>query len=282
MNQIQTDAALRCAARVVKNEYVSSGLIRLELELEKTRDFLPGQFAMINLPGAGAFVFSRPFSILDSTDGLVSFLYRVVGRGTRSLQQIQPGGEVSFLGPLGNPFAPAPEDISVVLVGGGVGLPPVWAWLKRYGREGDLGFFGARDGADVPWDLLDDNWRISVDVEENIPAGKEAWHGRVPALVAREIPEQDDTPRLIMACGPIPLLKAVADLAAARNWQCLVSLEEHMGCGYGACKGCVVPVMDPAADDGWRNATCCQEGPVFPAGNIHWTRYGNRDFEIVG
>jgi dihydroorotate dehydrogenase electron transfer subunit len=282
MTNASVDAALRCSALVLSNKHVSSGLIRLDLELEQKMTFEPGQFAMINLPGPSAFVFSRPFSILDVQDQVVSLLYRVVGRGTRAMQQCQPGDALSFLGPLGQPFGPPPDNHSVVVIGGGVGLPPVWAWLKKYGRSGDAGYFGARDGADVPWDLLDDSWHVSVDTDQHVPDGRKAWQGLVPDLVAREIFADDDTPRLLMSCGPIPLLKAVADLADARRWQCLVSLEEHMGCGYGACKGCVVPVVDPAADEGWRNATCCQEGPVFRAESIDWSRYGKKDFEVVG
>jgi len=282
MTNPSTDAALRCGARVLNNDRVSSGLIRLDLELEQKQDFEPGQFAMINLPGPGAFVFSRPFSILNIQDHVVSLLYRVVGRGTRALELMQPGGELTFLGPLGQPFGIPEDNRPVILVGGGVGLPPVWAWLKKHGRASDAGFFGARDGADVPWTLLDERWHVSVDSDKHVPAGKQAWQGLVPDLVAREIPADDDTPRLIMACGPIPLLRAVADLASSRRWQCLVSLEEHMGCGYGACKGCVVPVLDLSGSEGWRNATCCQEGPVFRAESIDWSRYGQRAFEIVG
>ncbi len=282
MNTIPTDAALRSSARVLSNVNISSGLIRLDLELEQSLVFEPGQFAMINLPGPRAFVFSRPFSILHAHDQIVSLLYRVVGRGTRALEQTQPGEGLSFLGPLGKPFGAPQDKRPVVLIGGGVGLPPVWAWLKKYGRAGDLGFFGARNGADVPWELLDERWRISVDADQHVPAQRQVWQGLVPDLVAREISPDDDTVRQVMTCGPIPLLRAVAELARSRGWSCRVSLEEHMGCGYGACKGCVVPVLDPAAgSDGWRNATCCQEGPVFKAESIDWSRYGKRDFEII-
>jgi dihydroorotate dehydrogenase electron transfer subunit len=75
----------------------------------------------------------------------------------------------------------------------------------------------------------------------------------------------------------VPLLKAAADLARAANWTCWLSLEEHMGCGYGVCKGCVVPLRaaGPNGAD-WRNATCCDEGPVFRADTIAWERYGVR------
>ena len=282
MNLIPTDAALCCSARVIANTNVSSGLIRLDLELEQEQGFEPGQFAMINLAGSAAFVFSRPFSILDIQQRVVSLLYRVVGGGTRAMHNLKPGDALSFLGPLGHPFGPPKEDLSAVLIGGGVGLPPVWAWLKKFGRSGDVGFFGARDGADVPWDLMDSQWHVSVDQLRHVPDGRLAFHGLVTSLVDSMIPDSDETPRMMMVCGPIPLLKAAADLARARRWPCLVSLEEHMGCGYGACKGCVVPVLDPSGGEAaWRNATCCQEGPVFRAETIDWARYAGEKFETV-
>ncbi len=278
MPAISPDAALRCRARVLRNEAVSTGLIRLDLELEKPASFAPGQFAMVNLRGARAFTFGRPFSILSLEGTQISLLYRVVGRGTRLMQELRRGEEMDFLGPLGRPFAEPQEGCGAVLIGGGVGLPPVWAWLRAHGRPVDRAYFGARDGGDVPWELLDASWRVSVDRHADVPADREAWEGLVPDLVVRDIPEDDPTPRVVMACGPIPLLRAAAELARLRGWQCQVSLEEHMGCGYGACKGCVVPVHDQGAV---RNATCCQEGPVFAGEDIDWARYGRQDFEVV-
>lgn len=264
---------LRSGGAVVCNRPVSSGLLQLDVRLDRPAGFLPGQFAMLNLDGAGMLVFSRPFSIFRARGDEVSFLYRVVGRGTAALAALEPGARVTFLGPLGHPFPEPEPDVPVVVVGGGVGLPPVHAWLERYGREGDLAFFGARDGGDVPWDLLNEDWAVSVDDTAGLPAGRSAWRGLVTDLVD-ERTAQLAGPRMLLACGPTPLLRAAADLAARRGWTCRLSLEEHMGCGYGVCKGCVVPVHDAGAEGGWRNATCCDEGPVFRAEDIAWERTG--------
>ena len=278
MPDFSPDAALRCAASVRRNEPVSTGLIRLDLELEKAAPFQPGQFAMVNLQGHRAFTFGRPFSILEVDGPMLSLLYRVVGGGTRRMQELKAGETMDFLGPLGQPFAPPEEGRQTVLIGGGVGLPPIWAWYRAHGRGDDRAYFGGRDGGDVPWVLLDGHWRVSVDRQVDVPAEREAWEGLVPDLVARDIPATDTAPRVVLACGPIPLLRAAAELAQARGWECQVSLEEHMGCGYGACKGCVVPVHDAGRV---RNATCCQEGPVFAGEDIDWARYGRHDFEVV-
>jgi dihydroorotate dehydrogenase electron transfer subunit len=255
---------------------VSSGLIRLDLELEQSLSFLPGQFAMLNLAGQDAFVFGRPFSIFAASGNEMSFLYRVVGRGTRAMGDLAPGGVMTFLGPLGRPFPEPSPHAPVVLVAGGVGLPPLAAWLDRYraGREEEIqAFFGARDGADVPWDLLGDRWQVSVDEQRDVPPGRQAFTGLVTDLVAARKELAEGPARTVLACGPTPLLKAAARLAAGWGWECWLSLEEHMGCGYGVCKGCVVPVEDPArGPESRRNATCCEEGPVFRAETLAWDR----------
>jgi dihydroorotate dehydrogenase electron transfer subunit len=264
-------------ARVVANAAVSSGLLRLDAELPRSLEFQPGQFAMLNTTGESQLVFRRPFSILAVEGPVISFLYRVVGRGTARLAGLRPGDRLDCLAPLGRPFAaPGPGTPPVVILAGGVGLPPLHAWFVRHGRAGDRACFGGRDGADVPWDLLPEPWRVSVDSPDRVPAGRRAHHGLVTELGLAELARGGDPgPRLVLACGPTPLLRAAARLARERGWPCQVSLEEHMGCGYGVCKGCVVPVMlDERDGGGWRNANSCTEGPVFDAAQIDWDRFG--------
>lgn len=251
--------------RVLANSHVSSAFLRLDIALELPFAFLPGQFAMVNLAGARAWTFSRPFSILAAEGGAVSLLYRIVGRGTAQMGALRPGDALQVLGPLGTPFpSPGPRE-SAVLVAGGVGLPPVAAWRERWGRPGDVACFGARDGGEVPWDLLGAGWRVSVDRRDGLAPGREAFLGVVTDLVGSLPALPGPGAAVVMACGPLPLLRAAARLAAGRGWRCFASLEEHMGCGYGVCKGCVVQLSDGGAV---RNATCCQEGPVFDAARL--------------
>lgn len=262
--------------QVVSNGPVSTGLLQLDVELPVAVDFVPGQFAMINVVGPGQLVFRRPFSIFARDDRRMSFLYRIVGRGTAQLADLRPGDGVDCLAPLGHPFlAPTDETPPVVILAGGVGLPPLHAWMKAHGRPGDLACFGGRDGGDVPWSLLDETWHVSVDRDEDVPVDRRAHHGLVTELALARLAD-DPTPRQVLACGPTPLLRAAAHLAAERGWPCQVSLEEHMGCGYGVCKGCVVPVAS-GNEAGWRNATSCDEGPVFDAADLVWERLGDHE-----
>jgi dihydroorotate dehydrogenase electron transfer subunit len=273
MIELPLTPPVRCDGVVLANRSVSSGLLQLDLRLDEPVSFQPGQFAMLNLAGDGALVFNRPFSIFEVAGDRVSFLYRIVGKGTAAMGALVPGAAMAFLGPLGRPF-PGPDlDTPVALIAGGVGLPPVAAWLARRGSASSQetrAFFGARDGADAPWDILKDVWRVSVDSLVPVPEGRQVYHGLVTEMAAAD-GLQDLGTGTVLACGPTPLLKAAARFAAELGWDCWLSLEEHMGCGYGVCKGCVVPVHDP--DKGpaaVRNATCCDEGPVFPAADLAW------------
>ncbi|MBU8871102.1 MAG: hypothetical protein KOO60_09610 [Gemmatimonadales bacterium] len=272
MNRFETiPKTRRCQAFITINEPVSSGLIRLEIEVDQEMDFLPGQFAMLNLMGPRKRTFGRPFSILACSGNRVEFLYRVVGGGTGDLAGLKPGHPLTMLGPLGTPFpAPVPGQPAVLLAGG-VGLPPVLAWWHRFSRTDDRAFFGARDPGDLPWDLLPVSWDASVDAQGETPVGRVAWQGLVTELAERELTGMDLPPSMVLACGPIPLLEAAGRFAEGRGWDCFVSMEEHMGCGYGACKGCVIPIRsDGQPEAEGRNATCCQEGPIFRAEEILW------------
>ena len=256
---------------VQNNAPVSAGMLRLDLRLPRALAFEPGQFAMLNLVGPAEMVLRRPFSILAAEDRDLAFLYRVAGRGTAQLAVLRAGERVACLAPLGSAFPPPQADLPVVLLAGGVGVPPLHAWWRRYGRPQDRAFFGGRDGDDVPWGLLDD-WRVSVDAATGLGPGREAHVGLVTALCERDLaPAGAAGPRQVLACGPTPMLRAAAALAAARGWPCLVSVEEHMGCGYGVCKGCVVPVRGEGGTV--RNAMSCEEGPVFDAALLAWDQF---------
>jgi len=260
----------RSLATAVSNHPVSRDLKVLEVRLPGPLDFRPGQFAMLNFPGPHELVFGRPLSILAVQGDRVSFLYRVVGRGTAQLASLRSGEPVTFLGPLGTPF-PAPGGRRpVVLLAGGVGLPPLLAWWQRYGREQDHAFFGARDGGDVPWELLDPAWQISVDRPAGLPATRQAEVGLVTETCRRRLgePQAGAEPGLVQACGPLPMLRAATTLAASWQWPCLVSVEEHMGCGYGVCRGCVLPGRDGS------HLTACQDGPVLDSAVIDWESFG--------
>jgi len=254
---------------------ISTTMYELVVRLEEALSFKPGQFCMLNLGDGRDMVLSRPFSILAADGDRVTLLFKVVGSGTRLMADCRAGATVVILGPLGRPF-PSPESaeqpIRHVLLAGGVGLPPLLAWRRAWGRDGDLYFFGGRDGGDVPWPLLGDDWRCSVDRHEGVPDGSEAFTGNVVALARATLDGSDDGQCRVLTCGPLPLLRAAVTFARERSWGCYVSVEERMGCGYGVCRGCVVPRVGGAG-----YLTACHDGPVLAAETIDWDRFGRSE-----
>jgi len=253
---------------IAEQRFLSSSMIRIDLDLEGDASYAPGQFCMINLVGGAALSLSRPLSILAANGTRLSLLYKIVGVGTRLLADALPGRKVRVLTPLGTPFPARNNERPRLLLAGGVGLPPLVSWAQRYGDPADLFCFGARDGADAPWELLPSPWHVSVDRSREIPDGREAHRGTVLDLALDCLTGRTETFE-VLACGPRPLLQAAAEFAHQRGWLCHVSVEERMGCGYGVCRGCVVPTI---GDIGWRLA--CQDGPVLPAADLDWKSFG--------
>ncbi len=233
----------------------------------------------------------RPFSIADrwtADDGSTGLrvIWRNVGVGTRWLEGLRAGQKLNVLGPLGRGFDIPQAQVSLVLVGGGVGIPPL-LYLAR--QLHDLGWtdvttiFGIRTRAACFLHLLGEPARDgtpTVCVELPGPAGYPsvvtsddgslgypgrasdgllAWWGR------RAEPRG---PAMVMACGPEPMLQEVARLTRKLGLDCQLCIERTMGCGLGTCLSCVVRVRDPRPARGWRWALTCQEGPVFPRDDL--------------
>ncbi len=259
-------------ARVAANATVQPGVSRMRvIAPELAGAFLPGQFFQIRVDGGvdGLFL-RRPFAPSAYTEDGFEFTYAVVGTGTRHLAGLVPGTTVHVLGPLGNAFTPAPAGTHAVLLGGGCGAPSL-APLALACRENGVrvtGFIGARS---VDGLLGRDEFTGACDaLHLATDDGSCGWKGTgVDAFLSR----RDELGRVdrIYAIGPIPMLRAVAALAAREGIPCEVSLEERMACGFGACMGCVVPVRDGAGSVYRR---VCHEGPVFDAATLAWEEIG--------
>ncbi len=249
----------------------------------------PGSF--IHLTCAPELPMRRPLSILraDARAGWIEVLYKVVGHGLAELARRAPGETLSCLGPIGRGFAPRAERPRVLMVGGGVGIPPMvflaealaaakdarWKPLVLMGSELPFPFEladsrlaapGVPTGATAAMPLLDSLGIPSRLASLSGFAGchrgyvtelADAW---IAALAPAERAEVE-----IMSCGPHPMLVAVAALARRHNLPCQVSLEENMACGVGGCAGCTVLVQTP---DGPAMKRVCVDGPVFDAATI--------------
>lgn len=286
-------------AHVASNESICREHYRLVLSLSEFPTAKPGQFVQIlcNEPGeigwtGGAFV-RRPFSIggVRRVAGRVEvdILHRAIGIGTKWLARLQPGDPVNFLGPLGWPFRlPEPPRSTALLVGGGIGLPPlIWLaeTLKAAGVAA-IAFCGSRTADLLP---LTRDAGVACSADEPSPFCREFARSDVPALVATDdgslgahglVPHVfaawlDRHPELagsatVYTCGPDRMMRAVAQACDQRGLPCQVCLERMMACGMGTCQSCVVKIKDSAAPDDWRYRLCCTDGPVFDAREVIW------------
>lgn len=247
----------------------------------------PGQF--VHLQCHPLRPLRRPISLLacDAEAGRVELLYKAVGAGTRLLAGRRPGETVSVLGPIGVPFRLNPERSRPLLIGGGVGLPPMvflaqslraqphYQPLVLLGSEVPFPFSprpsqmptpGLPDGVITCHPLLDD-WHIPSRLA-SLRGLAGCFEGYVTALAHHWLVSLDTETRAtveIFACGPHPMLEAAARLAQSFGVPGQLSLEEYMACGVGGCAGCTVFLMTPA---GPAMKRVCVDGPVFDATQV--------------
>lgn len=234
-----------------------------------------GRFFMLRTADAGFPYLSRPFSVHDARpDGRgpeLQFLFKTVGRGTNCLARLRPGDPVQLLGPLGRPFPRADDAVTSVLVAGGVGLPPLFLWMRRRLEQGRrdpaLLLYGARVREQL-FELKEAE-ALGVPVRTATEDGSHGEQGRVDRLLTRALDELAGRPARVLACGPDPMMAVVAALCRVRRIPCLVSLETLMACGFGVCNACAVPV---AGEDGslTRFARACIDGPVVDGASVLW------------
>ncbi len=234
----------------------------------------PGQFVHIRVTGDWDPLLRRPFSVLRTNEAEGSFqvLMRSVGRGTQMLAEAQSGTKFDIMGPLGNGFAlPSPEG-EAVLVAGGIGVAPLIFLATvlhepqsyRYAR----GLFGARSEDDLCC------WLEFSGVCDEFNAMTEDGSAGDQGLVTDFLPPQlERGAGCVYACGPTPMLAEVARQCQSAQIPCYASMEQWMGCGIGACLGCVIPTH---ASGTQRYQRVCKYGPVFEAGVVDWEaiRYG--------
>ncbi len=248
---------------------------------------MPGSF--VHLTCDPQLPMRRPISIMRCTakHGWIELLYKRVGKGTGLLAQRTTGEKISLLGPIGNPFTPSPGRNKPLLIGGGVGMPPMVFLADSLRKDPQKQPFvilgsevpfpfqsipsqiiipGLADGVIASMPLLDD-WGIGCRLA-SLQGFPGVFQGYVTELAEQWISSlnmQALSEVEIFACGPHPMLEAVAQLAANHNIPCQVSLEEFMACGVGGCAGCVVEVQTP---QGPAMKRVCVDGPVFDAQTV--------------
>ncbi len=263
------------AAEVITNTRLSEAYNVLALAApEIARDARPGQFVMLKTAAGLDPMLRRPFSIFEivrEASGRVlgvSVLNKRVGVGTTRLYDARPGDHVGCLGPLGRPFVPVDPPAEAWMVAGGVGLAPFVTLaeaLKARDTPMTL-FYGARTAADLYYaDLFAQlGARLVLTTED----GTRGESGRVTLPLERALNDRPgDRAVTIYACGPTPMMAAVAGIGGRARRPVFASLEPVMGCGMGGCYSCVVPVRHGSRQHFVRS---CLEGPVFDASVVVW------------
>jgi dihydroorotate dehydrogenase electron transfer subunit len=248
------------------------------------------------LTGAEA-ILRRPFSLAGRRDLRdcveLDIIHRVVGLGTRWLAELSPGDRVGILGPLGNVFEPPAADSPAILIGGGVGIPPMLYLAEILAGNKAIAFAGAvtRDllpltieSDNTPPDTVEPRNTIAEFSRHKIPSvittddGSFGFRGFVTQALEKYLDRilPDGTRPTLYTCGPEPMMKRVADIALRRSLPCQVAVERAMACGMGTCQSCCIrvrkknPALPPLPGKDWCYRLACTDGPIFQASELLW------------
>ena len=235
---------------ILENTPLTDSVYRMTLRGDTSRITAPGQFVNIKLEGK---FLRRPISVCDYEDGKLTIIYKVVGKGTAQMSAMQAGQTLDILTGLGNGYDMEKSGDMPLLLGGGVGVPPMYGLAKRLTAQGKkvTAILGFNTASEVFY--ADEFKALGCDVVVTTADGSLGIKG----FVTDGMPE---TYSYIYTCGPEPMLKAVYN-AAKTSGQ--FSFEERMGCGFGACMGCSCKTK-------YGNKRICKDGPVLEKEEIIW------------
>ena len=239
--------------KVVANEPLTPDVWRMVLAGDTQWITRPGQFVNIELEGL---YLRRPISISDWSEDTITIIYKVVGRGTEQMSRMTEGQELDVLTGLGNGFDADVECQRPLLVGGGVGVPPLYCLAKELIARGRkvsvvLGFNTAKELF-----YADEFRALGADVYVSTADGSVGTKGFVTDAILENGVDFD----FFYSCGPLPMLKALCDCTDVSGE---LSFEERMGCGFGACMGCSCKTLAG-------NKRICKDGPVMKREEIIW------------
>ena len=271
---------MQFTSMIISNAEVSPGYWRMRMTAPpEFSSAAPGQFVMVRVNGAIDPLLRRPFGIFDVgsyipahsgavTQPFFEMLYRVVGKGTAMLAALHETDLLDILGPLGKGFDLGVKGEEKLIIGGGVGLAPLYLLAKELVQHSPVRLFaGGRTRDDIL--CITEFERLGVECYVATEDGSLGECGLVTQALVKHIDTGKNSVKNLYACGPHGMLQAVAAIAEKRSIPCQVSLEGYMACGVGACLGCVTPGKNHGPDT--PDFRCvCTEGPVFDANELGW------------
>ncbi|MBD5505337.1 MAG: dihydroorotate dehydrogenase electron transfer subunit [Lachnospiraceae bacterium] len=248
-------------AMVVSQKQIAEQIYDMWLETELAQDAHAGQFVAV-YPHNAATLLPRPISIceIDRGQSRLRLVYRIAGKGTAEFSAYNAGDTLEMLGVLGNAFpAEQAKGKRVFLMGGGIGIPPMLELAKELEAEKHI-LLGYRNQDLFLQDDLGEYGQVYIATED----GSVGVQGNVMDIIRVNELHAD----LIMACGPMPMLRAIKNYAAEQGIDAYISLEERMACGVGVCLGCVCRTKEIDHHSHVHNARICTDGPVFEAREV--------------
>lgn len=236
---------------ILENKCIADDVYKMTLKSKNSHLLNAGQFVNLKIRN---FYLKRPISVCEVGSESFTIIYKIFGDGTKELSHYKANEKITINLPLGNGFKIHKELKQVLLIGGGVGVPPLYELAKQYTNLGveTVAVLGFRSKGDV---FLEDEFRnLGVSTFIATDDGSYGFHGNVLSLIK----EKDINIDFAYAVGPKPMLKAVQN-AFKKGY---ISLEERTGCGFGACMGCV------CKDKDGNSYRVCYEGPVFEMGKV--------------
>jgi len=254
---------------VLSNHPVADHIYQLILEMDSELDALPGQFVSVLTSRVNDPLLRRPLGTAGWNHHQLELIYKIKGSGTQNLQQCRPGNRLDLLFPLGNPFPPpSPDWQNLVMVVGGVGLPPLLYYLRHYqsclpARTSLL--IGSRDSASM-LDLPElDKMPISL---IKITQEKSSYHQGLVTDYVADLMDGTIPNTVVLTCGPELMMKKLQSMIMEHpEVSGFASLEDYMGCGFGVCNGCVHPIRE---ESGIVYRKVCTDGPVFDLKRVIW------------
>jgi dihydroorotate dehydrogenase electron transfer subunit len=247
---------------IMNQKEIAPNIFRMELIADEiVRAALPGQFINIYCK-EGQNLLPRPISIceVDKKNGILTLVYGVVGKGTLEFSLMKNDETIKVLGPLGNGFNIDKNIKTHILIGGGIGVPPLVELAKNLTGE-IYAFLGFAENPILVQELENYCTKVFVATDK----GEVGFKGNVIDLIKNEKVSGD----MIYSCGPKPMLKAVSAWAKEMNIKAQISMEQRIACGIGVCVGCTCK-HKKKEDKDFQNKKVCTDGPVFWSEEVLW------------
>jgi dihydroorotate dehydrogenase electron transfer subunit len=260
---------------VLENEEIQKDCFLMKVKTAPSfQNPLPGQFVMIRIAGLADPFLSRPVSIYSFSQNenysTIELLYRVVGKGTQIMAGLIEGSMVEINGPLGNGFDTQSAKENIVIISGGIGIAPLsmlTETLRRTHPSSNMIIYkGFQSVSEVVG--LEKLQKLCRNIRVCTDDGTLGEKGFVTQVFQKDLKKFSQEFTSLYACGPAPMLKALATILNKTKFRCQVSLEERMACGVGACMGCAVAIKDKDGALSYRRV--CADGPVFNLQDIIW------------